>query len=111
MFTNISNLAAWIYFLCAVIRLLMRSEVEGYEPFVPVCKYIVTISLLVTMIIAHVLLFDAMVQNGHVVWHLVVMHYVSPIMTLLDWLFFDEKGKMPLWGPFAWIRACRGRSS
>lgn len=103
MFTNISNMAAWIYFLCAMVWLLARRESESHVPFFPVFKYTVTISLFVTMIIAHIMLFDAMVQDGHVVWHLVIMHYVSPVMTLLDWLFFDEKGKMPVWGPLAWI--------
>ena len=24
-------------------------------------------------------------------------------MALLDWLLFDEKGRMPTWGPFAWV--------
>ena len=24
-------------------------------------------------------------------------------MTLLDWFLFDEKGRMPVWGPFAWL--------
>jgi len=24
-------------------------------------------------------------------------------MALLDWLLFDEKGKMVVWGPFAWL--------
>ena len=103
MFTNISNIAAWVYFLCAAIRLILRREGTCAEPFAPVFKYTVTISLLVTMIIAHVMIFDAMFQNGKLVWHLVVMHYVAPCMALLDWLLFDEKGKMPVWGPLAWV--------
>ena len=49
------------------------------------------------------MLFDAMFQNGQLVWHLVTMHYVVPAMALLDWLLFDEKGKMVAWGPFAWL--------
>ena len=36
-------------------------------------------------------------------WHLVAMHYVVPAMAVLDWLMFDEKGKMVVWGPFAWL--------
>lgn len=71
--------------------------------FAPTAKYTATISLLVTMLIAHFMLFDAMFKDGHIVLHLVWMHYVVPCMALLDWLFFDEKGKMPLWGPFAWM--------
>jgi hypothetical protein len=103
MFTNISNLAAWVYFLCAMIRLIIRKEPEIGVPFLPVFKYTVTISLLVTMLIAHFMLFNAMFKDGHLVWCLVILHYVAPCMTLLDWLLFDQKGKMPVWGPFAWI--------
>jgi hypothetical protein len=66
-------------------------------------KYTATVSLLVTMLIAHFMLFDAMFQNGQLVLHLVVLHYVVPIMVLLDWLLFDEKGKMPIWGPISWL--------
>lgn len=103
MFTNISNLAAWVYFLCAMIRLIIRKESDNGVPFLPVFKYTVTISLLVTMLIAHFMLFNAMFKDGHLVWCLVILHYVAPCMTLLDWLLFDQKGKMPVWGPFAWI--------
>ena len=103
MFTNVSNLFAWVYFLLAVIWLVRNRSNDGAVTFAPQVKYTATISLLVTMLIAHFLLFDAMFRDGQLVWHLVVLHYVVPIMTLLDWVLFDEKGKMPVWGPLAWM--------
>ena len=109
MFTNISNMFALAYFVCAAVRLIALCRKHGEQgvdtgrPFAPVFKYTATVSLLVTMLIGHFMVFDAMMQDGHIVWHLVVMHYIVPIMALLDWLLFDEKGRMPLWGPFAWI--------
>jgi hypothetical protein len=60
------------------------------------------------MLIGHFMVFDAMTQNGHIVWHLVVLHYIVPVMALLDWLLFDEKGRMPVWGPLAWISLAVG---
>ena len=102
MFTNVSNLFAWGYFLLATISLVRNRDDEA-PTFAPVVKYTATISLLVTMLIAHFLLFDAMFKDGQLVWHLVALHYVVPLMTLLDWLLFDEKGNMPAWGPFAWM--------
>ena len=103
MFTNISNLFAWGYFLVAAIWMARRNS--STETAAPACnvKYTATISLLVTMLIAHFLLFDAMFQNGQLVVHLVILHYIVPIMALLDWLLFDEKGKMVIWGPLAWM--------
>ena len=102
MFTNVSNIFAWGYFLAAAIR-LVASKDDNPGVFAPQVKYTAMISLLVTALIAHFMLFDAMFQNGQLVWHLVAMHYVVPAMALLDWALFDEKGKMAVWGPFAWL--------
>ena len=101
MFTNVSNMFAWGYFLVAAIRLAMGRDQD--KTFAPQVKYTAIISLFVTALIAHFMLFDAMFKDGQLVWHLVALHYVVPIMALLDWLLFDEKGKMPVWGPFAWL--------
>ena len=102
MFTNVSNIFAWGYFLVATIRLVASSS-NGAKVFAPQVKYTAMISLLITALIAHFMLFDAMFKDGQLVLHLVAMHYVVPIMALLDWLLFDEKGKMVVWGPFAWL--------
>ncbi|MBP3884108.1 MAG: Pr6Pr family membrane protein, partial [Olsenella sp.] len=103
MFTNVSNLFAWGYFACATVWLVRHRDDDEAVTFAPVAKYTATMSLLVTMLIAHFMLFDAMFQNGRLVMHLVVLHYVVPIMVLLDWVLFDEKGKMPAWGPVSWL--------
>lgn len=103
MFTNISNLFAWAYFACAVVWLISRRDDDAAVTFAPTAKYTAMVSLVVTMLIAHFMLFSTLFQNGQLVVHLVVLHYVVPIMVVLDWLLFDEKGKMPLWGPLAWL--------
>lgn len=106
MFTNISNIAAWLYFICALVRQAGKrgsGNSESGRVFAPTFKYTVTVSLLVTMLIGHFMVFDAMFQNGQIVWHLVVLHYIVPVMALLDWLLFDEKGRMPVWGPLSWV--------
>ena len=103
MFTNVSNLFACGYFLIAAIWIIKYRNDDNVRALAPQIKYTATVSLLVTMIIAHFLLFDAMFQDGQLVWHLVAMHYAVPVMALLDWLLFDEKGRMPAWGPLAWM--------
>ena len=102
MFTNVSNIFAWGYFLVAAIRLVASKSNEA-KVFAPQAKYTAMVSLLITALIAHFMLFDAMFKDGQLVWHLVALHYVVPAMALLDWLLFDEKGKMVAWGPFAWL--------
>ena len=32
-------------------------------------------------------------------------HYVSPLLVILDWLLFDEKGKLPWAAPVYWLFA------
>ena len=108
MFTNIANIFTWGYFVCAVIWLCLHLHDENAVTFAPMAKYTAAISLLVTMLIGHFMLFNALFQNGHLVWHLVILHYVVPLMTLLDWLLFDQKGKMPVWGPAAWLSLVLG---
>lgn len=108
MFTNVSNMFAWGYFLLATLWLLRRGGDDEATTFAPLAKYTATVSLIATMLIAHFMLFDAMFQGGRLVWHLVVLHYVVPIMTLLDWALFDKKGHMPVWGPFAWTSLLLG---
>ena len=103
MFTNISNLFAWVYFACAAVWLIVHRDDGAAVTFAPVLKYTATISLLATMLIAHFLMFDTLVKDGVLQVHLIILHYIVPIMTLLDWALFDEKGKMPMWGPFAWM--------
>ena len=102
MFTNVSNIFAWGYFLVAAIRLVASKSNEA-KVFAPQAKYTAMVSLLITALIAHFMLFDAMFKDGQLVFHLVVLHYVVPAMAVLDWLLFDEKGKMVAWGPFAWL--------
>ena len=108
MFTNVSNLFAWGYFALALLSLIRHRKESEWKTFAPTAKYTATISPLVTMIIGHVMLSGALVQDGHIVWHLIVLHYVVPVMSLLDWLFFDKKGLMPAWGPFAWLSLVLG---
>ena len=72
-------------------------------PSRPQAKYTAMVSLLITALIAHFMLFDAMFKDGQLVFHLVVLHYIVPAMAILDWLLFDEKGKMAVWGPFTWL--------
>ena len=103
MFTNVSNIFALGYFSCAAVWLTKNINDDAAITLAPTAKYTVTISLLVTMLIAHFMLFDAMFQDGDLVFHLVVLHYIVPLMALLDWALFDVKGKLPIWGPFAWL--------
>ena len=102
MFTNISNMAACAYFLVGAVCVAIGRGEPG-RPVLPKVKYTVTISLLATMLIAHFMLFGTLFDaEGKVIAHMLCLHYVVPIMSLLDWLLFDEKGRMGAKDPLIW---------
>jgi len=102
-FTNLSNLACVIYFICAVIWVLTVGTLKNMT-FCPLFKGIVTMSITVTMLIAQCMLND-FPMNGTMGIALILLHQVVPIMTILDWVIFDEKGQITKRSPVIWICA------
>ena len=101
MFTTLSNLAVAIfYFTYAVSEIRKPNSAINSIKF-KYFKFLITMSIMLTGLVAHFMLkglFDEMddiVKAG-----LVLLHYVVPIATFLDWLLFDIKGQttklMPL---------------
>lgn len=97
-FTNLSNIAVLIYFAVSVIALLKNKEKVTVYPAV---KGAVTMSITVTMLVAYFLL-GGFNMGGSSSLTLILLHDVCPLMVLLDWILFDEKGlltgKFPLQG-------------
>lgn len=100
-FTNISNVAVVAYFWCDIVAILRGQDAN--EPWMPNIKYMVMLGITVTCLVAHFMLDGGMVfMNG--VFHLpmLVVHYIVPICTILDWLLFDEKGHIDWKDPLVW---------
>lgn len=97
-FTELSNLLVTVYFIIDIVYLLRNRNAQTTTPK-PWChpvKYACLMAITVTFLVAHFLLgggtfFD---ENGTFVWTTPVLHYIIPIMTILDWIIFDEKGYM-----------------
>lgn len=123
MFTNLSNIAVFVYFLFAIVWMLRQERTKdagrtgrtaadasgetGDSPgvFAPVVKHMVTMAVTVTMIIAHIMLRDGLFEGGYLHVHLLFLHYITPLMTILDWLLFEEKGYMKKWEPLVLVAA------
>ena len=101
MFTTLSNLAVAMFYLVYVLAELCKPGSAENSVKFSYCKFLITMSILLTGLVAHFMLrgmfdrMDVIVKAG-----LVLLHYVVPIGTFLDWLLFDVKGKttrkMPL---------------
>lgn len=101
MFTNISNVAVVAYFWCAIAAIGRGRDAQ--EPLAPKVKYALTLAITVTCLIAHFMLDGGMVfMNGEFHWQMLVLHYIVPIGTILDWLIFDFHGHMGKFDPLYW---------
>lgn len=100
-FTNLSNLLCMLYFLIDAIFLLRRRKNGGARSWCFPLKGVAMMGVTVTWLVAHFMLGDFdMGASMRVSVRLV--HYVVPIMTILDWLLFDEKGRMNATSPLLW---------
>ena len=57
-------------------------------------KFMITLSIMLTGLVAHFMLRNLFVDMGsEAKAGLTLLHYVVPIMVVCDWIIFDEKGK------------------
>ncbi|MDO4842376.1 MAG: Pr6Pr family membrane protein [Phoenicibacter congonensis] len=102
MFTTLSNLAVALFFAVYVVFSLRNSSFsDSQKKAFKAFKFLITMCIMLTGLVAHFMLvgmFDSMDAEANA--GLVLLHYVVPIATVLDWLIFDIKGettrKMPL---------------
>lgn len=100
-FTNISNIAVAAYFWCDIAAILRGRDAAN--PWAPKLKYMAMLGITVTFLVAHFMLDGGYVfQNGQFQLHMLIVHYIVPICTILDWLLFDKKGHIGWGDPLIW---------
>lgn len=105
-FTNLSNLLCLVFFAVLVIRQLRGKSNEKLASF----KGMATMGILTTFLIYHFMLRPLVVAQGSLSSQLstvytfknLVVHYFVPILALLDWFMFDEKGRYTWIDPLRW---------
>lgn len=97
-FTVQSNLFLSVFFAALVVRPLRGADVEG--AFLASVKGAVTLYIVITGTVFNLLLanpaspFYQQQKESHYTWDSVLLHVVTPLMTLLDWLFFGPRGAL-----------------
>ena len=97
-FTLMSNILCAVYFAGAAVRTLRRGDT-----WLPVCKGALVMAMAITGITFHLFLAAGDFNMGHtqlITNHL--LHTAAPLLTVLDWLLFDEKGHYRRFEPFLW---------
>ncbi|WP_080799434.1 Pr6Pr family membrane protein [Arabiibacter massiliensis] len=101
-FTNLSNVAAVAYFAAALVHLARNRGDDAV--WAPAFKYAAMMAVTVTWLVAHFLLGGGLIMpDGTFSFSVLALHYLVPIACILDWLLFDEKGRMSLAGPLVWM--------
>lgn len=109
-YTNLSNLVVLIYFGLAAPFLYAR---DALRPLIPVTEYCVTMSILLTHLVFHHLLFPGMKRaaaraESRSEWMIPAVaslftHYVVPLLSIAYWvLCAPGKQTIPLWAAALW---------
>ena len=101
MFTTLSNLAVAIFYFTYVVSEIRKPNSAINSIKFKYFKFLITMSIMLTGLVAHFMLKGLFDEMDYIVKaSLVLLHYVVPIATFLDWLLFDIKGQttklMPL---------------
>lgn len=103
MFTNISNLMCAVYFASSAAVIAFDEKRGGGESPLPLFKGICTMSITLTGIVAAAIVaseFDAHTPSGIAT---VLLHIVTPVLIMADWLLFDTKGRWKKTAPLWWL--------
>lgn len=97
MFTTLSNLAVAVYFIWDLIYICRYPQ---YDNIGNHWKFLVSMGILLTGLVAHFMLRGMFTQlQGGEKLGITLLHYAVPIMTILDYVLFDQKGKVRVWMP------------
>ena len=105
MFTNISNLVCGLYFIYAAALIAFDKGRDGGRSPFPTFKGVCTMAITLTGIVAAAIVeseFNAFTPEGIAT---VLLHIVTPVLILADWLIFDTKGRWKATTPLFWLIA------
>mgnify|MGYP000885581786 CR=1 FL=1 len=104
-FTILSNLVC-VFTTGSQAVLLMRGDDPDKIPLLSyTLKGVSMMNLTVTMLVAHFLLKDTFTMSGIKNFSVDLLHYVVPILALVDWLLYDPKGMIRGTSPLLWAVA------
>jgi hypothetical protein len=109
-YTIQSNVLCFIFFSILIIKNILdlkNKGLKGTTIFLPHFKGAVTMTIAVTFIIYHFILAPHYLStsSGYNIfsWQNILVHYFVPIVTILDWIIFDEKSSFRWFNPIQWL--------
>ncbi len=107
-YTILSNLICLIYFSAAVIsviKTIKKDGINGETTFAIHLKGAVIMAITVTLLIYWFILVGAgfAMAEGTSKAANYIVHLFVPLLSILDWLLFDTKGRLHKSDPFKWL--------
>lgn len=102
-YTNQSNILCLISMVLSAIycaKDIKKSGTKGLSTFAPRFKGAVVLAITVTCLVYWGMLHTAGESESV---SSILLHLVVPVMVILDWLLFDEKGKFKKFDPILWL--------
>lgn len=100
-YTLMSNILCAAYFLSAALFTLKNEK----KTMLPQVKGALVMCITVTGMVYHFMLAGKFEMQGTLLMSNILLHYVVPLMTVLDWILFDCKGNYTRYSPFLWLIA------
>ena len=97
-YTLLTNVMCAVYFFFAGIHVI-----RGGDTLSPKLKGAVCMGITVTGLVYHFLLAGTFTMHGTLAVSNVILHYIVPAMSVLDWLLFDKKGNYTATSPLIWL--------
>ena len=103
-FTNISNFLCIGVMLASLIQTAKKKE-DSYVTVAPMLKFIGMLGILLTLLVFNIMLAGAEGRDPQANWRIgsLLFHVVLPIMYIVDWFLFRERGKTKWYYPVASI--------
>ena len=97
-FTNISNFFCIAVMAAALVQTARKKE-DSHVSAAPLLKFIGMLGILLTFLVFNLLLAGAAGRDPQLNWRVgsLLFHGVLPIMYILDWFLFYERGKSRLY--------------
>ena len=108
-FTIISNIFCIGLFTALFIKTFIDIKNKGILGTTSISPHIkggITISIILTMSVYHFILIPyALKEDPYESLNMkdIIFHYIIPIMTVFDWILFDEKRRYKWYDPIIWV--------
>jgi hypothetical protein len=100
-YTFQSNTLVFLFYLFLLIQMFRngkKSKINEYYRF----KACVTINITLTFLVYAILLAPSVSLEKMFTANNLLLHYIVPLLCIVDWLIFDESGKYKITDPILW---------